>query len=104
MMTEKAEQHIRTKFCQKLGHSCSETYDMIQKTSGNKTMGCMHVKDGLGSSKRDRHQSRVMNGQRGPPTSRNQLMIDIVHSAVLDSQRITIRKLSDELGLLFGLV
>jgi hypothetical protein len=46
-----------------------------------------------------------MNGQGGPPTSRNQLMIDIVNSAMLDSQRITtIRKLSDELGLLFGLV
>jgi hypothetical protein len=46
MMTE---QHIRTKFCQKLGHSCSETYNMIQKAFGNKTMGCTHVKDGLGS-------------------------------------------------------
>jgi hypothetical protein len=31
-------------------------------------------------------------------------MIDTVHSAVLDSQGITIIKLSDELGLLFGLV
>jgi len=98
------EQRIRTKFCQKLGHSCLETYNMIQKAFGNKTMGCTHVKDGLGSSKRDRHQSRVMNGQGGPPTSRNQLMIDIVNSAMLDSQRMTTRKLSDELGLLFGLV
>ena len=101
MMTEKVEQHIGTKFCQKLEHSCSETYANIQKAFGNKAMGCMQVKDGLGSSKRDRHQSRVMNGQGGPPTSRNQL---ILHSAMLDSQRITIRKLSDELALLFGLV
>jgi len=31
-------------------------------------------------------------------------MIDIVHSAMLERQRITTRKLSDELGLLFGLV
>jgi hypothetical protein len=77
---------------------------MIQKAFRNKAMGCMHVKDSSGSSKRDRHQSRVMNGQGGPPTSRKQLMIDTVHSAALYSQRTTIRKLSDEVGLLFGLV
>ena len=86
MMTEKVEQRIRTKFCQKLGHSCSDTNDMIQKAFGNKAMGCTHVKDGLGSSRKDRHQSRVMNGQGGPATSRNQLTIDIVHPAMLENQ------------------
>jgi hypothetical protein len=31
-------------------------------------------------------------------------MIDIVHSAMLDNQKITIRAFSDELGLSFGSV
>jgi hypothetical protein len=33
--------------------------------------------------------------------SRNQLVIDRVHFSMLDSQRITIRELSNELGLSF---
>ena len=37
-----------------------------------------------------------------PCTSRNQLMIDKVHSAMLDKQQLTIRQLSKELGLSFG--
>jgi hypothetical protein len=37
-------------------------------------------------------------------TSRNQLMIDKVRSAMLDNCRITITELSDELGLSFGTV
>jgi hypothetical protein len=34
--------------------------------------------------------------------NRNQMMIDKVRSAVLDNQRITIRDLSEEVGLPFG--
>jgi hypothetical protein len=45
MMTEKVEQLICIKFCQKLGHSCSETYDMIQMAFGNEAVYCMQVKD-----------------------------------------------------------
>ena len=38
-----------------------------------------------------------------PYMSRNQLMINKVHSKMLDKWRITIRHISDELGLSFGL-
>jgi hypothetical protein len=44
-MTEKVEQRNCIKFYQKLGHSCSETYDMIQKAFRNETMYHMQVKD-----------------------------------------------------------
>jgi len=44
-ITETAEQHICIKFCRKLGHSCSETYNMIQKAYGNKAMGLTQVKE-----------------------------------------------------------
>jgi transposase len=103
-MIEKVEQHICIKFCQKLGHSCSETYDMIQEAFGNEAMGLTQVKEwfrrfkeGQISAKSDERSGRLS-------MSRNQVMIDKLHSAVLDNQRITIRELSDELGLSFGLV
>jgi hypothetical protein len=44
-MTEKVEQHICMQFCQKLGHLCSETYDMIQKTFGHEAMGHIQAKE-----------------------------------------------------------
>jgi hypothetical protein len=44
-MTEKAERRNCIKFCQKLQHSRSETYDMIQKACGNEAMGHMQVKN-----------------------------------------------------------
>jgi AraC-like DNA-binding protein len=103
-MTEKVEQCICIKFRQKLGPSCSETYDLIQRAFGNEAMGHMKVKEwfrwfkeGRTSAESDEHSGR-------PATSRNQVTIDKVHSAVLDNHRITIRELSDELGLSFGSV
>jgi hypothetical protein len=42
-VTEKVEQHICMKFCQKPGLLCSEPYSMIQKTFANEAMGCVQV-------------------------------------------------------------
>lgn len=44
-MTEKIEQRICIKFCQKPGHSCSETYDMIHKAFGNEALGHTQAKE-----------------------------------------------------------
>jgi len=44
-MTKKVEQCICIKFCHKRGHSCSETYDMVQKAFGNEAMGYTQVKE-----------------------------------------------------------
>jgi len=66
-MTTSVEQHICIKFCQKLGHWCSETYDMIQQAFGNDTMGHTQVESGLGGSKRDGCQSRVTKIHGDPP-------------------------------------
>jgi hypothetical protein len=76
---------------------------MIQKTLGNEAMGHMQVKEwfqfteGRTSVESDEHSGR-------PSMSRNQMMIDKVHSAILDNQRITIREPSDELGFSLALV
>jgi hypothetical protein len=66
-MTKKVEQCICIKFCQKLGHSCSETYDMIQKAFERIRQQTIHKLSGLSRSKRDERQLRVMNVQEDPP-------------------------------------
>jgi len=63
MMTESAEQCICITFCQKLGHLCSETNDMIQKAFGNEAMGHMLVKEWM-SVKSDEHSGGPQ--QAGP--------------------------------------
>jgi hypothetical protein len=77
---------------------------MIQNAFGNEAMGCTRVKEwfrqfkeGLMSAESDECLGR-------PSMSRNQVMIDKVCSAVMGNRRITIRELSNELGLSFGLV
>jgi len=44
-MTEKIEQCMCIKFCQKHGHSCSETYGMIHKAFGNESLGHTQVEE-----------------------------------------------------------
>jgi len=44
MLTEKVEKHMCIVFCQKLGHSCPATYDVIQMAFGNEAMGCTQIK------------------------------------------------------------
>jgi len=45
MITEKVEQRNCIKFCQKLGHSCLETYDVIQRAFMNEAIYHMQGKD-----------------------------------------------------------
>jgi hypothetical protein len=77
---------------------------MIQKNFGNEEIGCMQVNECFRWFKEG--WTLVESNERSgrPFTSRNQLMTDKMHSAVLGNRRITIRELSDELGLSFGSV
>jgi transposase len=98
-MTEKVERRICIKFLQKLGHSCSETCDVIQKAFGNEAMGRRQVKEWFRRFKERRTAAESDERSGRPSTTRNQIMIDKVRSVMLDNRRITIRELSDELGL-----
>ena len=44
-MTERVEQRICTKFCQKLGHTCSETIRTIRKVYGDDSMSDTQIKE-----------------------------------------------------------
>jgi hypothetical protein len=75
---------------------------MIQKTFENEVVGRMQskewfvwFKEGQISVETDEHSWRHS-------MCRNQLMIDKVHSAMLDNKRITISKLSEKLWLSSG--
>jgi hypothetical protein len=72
---------------------------MIQKAFGNTQVKewFKWFKEGWTSVANDERSESLS-------TSRNQLMIDKVHSAMLDCCRITITELSDELGLSFSSV
>jgi hypothetical protein len=77
---------------------------MVQKAFGNETMGYTEVKEWFwqfievwSSVEGDECSGR-------PSTMWNHMMIDRVHSVVLDDQRINITELFDQLGLLFCLV
>jgi hypothetical protein len=88
----------------KLGYSCLETYDIIQNAFGKEAIGHMQAKEWFRWFKGGRTSVESDECSGRPSMSRNQLMTDEVHSVVLDDWRITIRELSNELGLSFGLV
>jgi hypothetical protein len=76
-----------------------KTYDMVQNAFGNEAMGYTQVKEWFWQFVEV--WSLVESDEcSGRPSMRwNQLMIDKVHSAILDNQRITITELFDKLGL-----
>jgi len=76
MVTKQVEQHICIKFCQKLGHSCSE-------------VGCAQDKEWFRQFIEGRMSVESDECSGRPPASRNQLMIDTVCCAMLDNRRIT---------------
>jgi len=97
LTSKKVEQHICITFYQKLGHSYSETCDLIHKAFGNEAMGHTQIKEwfrqlkvGWTSVESDECSGR-------PSASRNQLMMTQC-SAMLDNQKITIRELFDDWG------
>jgi hypothetical protein len=75
MITEKAEQSICIKFCQKLRQSCSETYNMMQMGSGKEEMGHSQVKKQFMCFKEERMSVKSDEVVGRLSTSSNQLMI-----------------------------
>jgi hypothetical protein len=77
---------------------------MVQKAFENEAMGYKQVKGWFWQfiKVRSSVEGDKCSGRRS--VRWNQLMIDKVHSAMLDKRRITITELFDKLGLSFGLV
>ena len=101
-MAEKEEQRICIRFCQRLGKTGTETYQMLQVAFGEEVMSRARVfewfrrfKDGQDSIKSEQRQGR-------PSTSRNNDIIETVQELVIEDRRLTVREISDDLDISIG--
>lgn len=103
-MTEKVEQRICIKFCQKLGDTCAETYAKLQKVYGEECMSRTRVYDWF-KRFQDGRQNVNSDARSGrPTTSRTNKNIADVCAAVLKGHRITVRELSKDVNISYGSV
>lgn len=100
-MTERVEQRICIKFCQKLGYTFSQTVDMIHKANGNDSMSNGQIRrwfkrfeDGRVSVNTDLPSSRLFSR-----TSRTAKNIERVQVAINENSRLTVQELKDDLGI-----
>jgi AraC-like DNA-binding protein len=96
------KQHVCNKFCQKLGKTATETYEMLQQAfretalSRSKTFEWdSRFKNGRTTIDDDPHTDR-------PSTARTNKTVDRVNAVTRGNRRLTIRKIADELNLSFG--
>lgn len=103
-MTEKTDQRICIRFCQKLGESCKVTYEKLQIVYGEECMSQSQVyewfkrfKDGRDCVESDKRSGR-------PSTSKNVENIEKVRQIVRNNRRLTIREIAEDLDISVGSV
>jgi hypothetical protein len=96
------EQRVCIKFCQKLGKTATETYEILQQA---------FRETALSRSKTFEWNSRLKNGRTfidddphtgRPSTARTNETVDHVNAVMRENRRLTIREIVDELNLSFG--
>jgi AraC-like DNA-binding protein len=96
------EQRVYIKFCQKLGKTATETYEMLQQAFGETA---------LSRYKTSERYSRFKNGRTSidddphtgwPSTARTNETVDRVNTVLRGNRRLTITEIADELNLSFG--
>ena len=103
-MTERIEQRYCIKFCQKLGDTQVETIRKIQQAFGENAMSITRIKEWYNRFK-DGATSVDSEPRHGrPSTSRNDIVIKEVRTLVMQDRRITVRELTDEVGISIGSV
>lgn len=98
-MTERIEQRICIKFCQKLGHSASETIAMIRKVYGDESMGDTQIKEWFRRFKNGRISVESDERSGRPLTARNTENVERVRAAINENRRLTVRELEEDLGI-----
>jgi hypothetical protein len=96
------EQRVCTKFCQKLGKTATETYEMLEQAFGETA---------LCRSKTSEWYSRFKNGRTSidddlhtgrSSTAQTNETVDHVNAVIRGNRRLTIREIADELNLPLG--
>jgi hypothetical protein len=95
------EQRVCIKFCQKLGKTATETYEMLQQTFGETALSrsktCewySRFKNGRTSIDDDPHTSR-------PSTARTNETVDCINAVICWNRHLMFREIADELSLSF---
>lgn len=103
-MSEKVEQRVCIKFCQKLGDSCKETYDKLMRVYGDECMSRACVYDWYKRFQKGRES--VDSDQRSgrPSTSRNDENVAVVRAAIRENRRLTIREIAEDIQISYGSV
>jgi hypothetical protein len=90
------EQRVCIKFCQKLGKTATETYEILQQAFGETALSRSRtLKNSLTSIDDDPHTGR-------PSTARTNETVDRVNAVIRGNRRLTIRETADEFNLSFG--
>ncbi|XP_018308669.1 putative uncharacterized protein FLJ37770 isoform X2 [Mycetomoellerius zeteki] len=98
-MTELMDQKVFIKSCQKLGHSCSATIDIIRKIYGNNSMSDTQVKWWFNRFRGGRISVDSHRRVGRPATSRTAANIERVRVAIKENRCLTVRQLVENLGI-----
>ncbi|XP_064090828.1 protein GVQW3-like [Macrobrachium nipponense] len=103
-MSERIEQRYCIKFCYKLGDTQVQTIQKIQQAFGDEAMGITQIKEWYNRFKQEQIsvESKPRSGR--PSTSRNKEFVENVRRIVEDDRRITIKEITEEVGISTGSV
>jgi histone-lysine N-methyltransferase SETMAR len=103
-MTEKIEQRICIKFCQKLGDSCMETFHKLVRVYGDTCMSRASVYDWYKRFQGGRETVESDQRSGRPSTSRNDENVAAVRAKIRENRRLTIREIAKDIQISFGSV
>jgi len=103
-MMERLEQWYCNKLCQKLGDSQVETIQKIQRVFGDDAMCITQIKDWYNRFKDGRTSVESDVRSDRSSTSRNEELIDQVRALAMQDCHVTVRELTEEVGLNTGSV
>ncbi|KAG5312567.1 CBX5 protein, partial [Acromyrmex insinuator] len=98
-MTERMEQKVYIKSCQKLGHTCSATIDIMRKIYGNNSMSETQIKWWFNRFRSGRVSVDSHRRVGRPSTSRTAANIERVRVAIKENRCLTVRQLVENLGI-----
>ena len=101
-MAENHEQRICIKFCVKLENTSTETYDMIQKAFPDNSMSRSRVFEWYRRFKEGRNSVDSYSRLGRPLSSRNSEYILAVKDMIKVDRRLTIREISEDIGISLG--
>ncbi|XP_064119006.1 protein GVQW3-like [Macrobrachium nipponense] len=103
-MLERIKQRYCIKFCYKLGDTQVQTIQKIQQAFGDEAMGITQIKECYNCFKQGQTsvESKPRSGR--PSTSRNVKFVENVRRKVEDDRHITIKEITEEVGISTGSV